>query len=175
MFIHGGMAFFNMMMLPHLLFIYNYVRNDLNDEALGTLFMALLHMTFAMYTNSVGNFNACEIYDYILHDIPPEEEEEIELLPRQNIRFDSWTNQTCYHHTNFTKDHLLRIYECFLLRQIADQTNGFIKVPTGHVNQRGRICCYNFHPGVTSALVASIVLLLDMMAMEDGRICFVRQ
>jgi hypothetical protein len=135
-----------MMMLPHLLFIYNYVRNDLIDEALGTLIMAMLHMTFAMYTNSIGNFNACEIYDCILHDIPPEEEEEIELLPRQNIRFDSWTNQTCYHHTNFTKDHLLRIYECFLLRQIADQTNGFIKVPTGHVNQRGRICCYNFHP-----------------------------
>ena len=51
-------------------------------------------------------------------------------LPRQDIWFDSWTDQQCYANTSFTKEQLLRIYDKFGLAALAALTNGSIRVNT---------------------------------------------
>mmetsp|Transcript_29976 Transcript_29976/g.51043 ORF Transcript_29976/g.51043 Transcript_29976/m.51043 type:complete len:159 (-) Transcript_29976:35-511(-) len=76
--------------------------------------------------------------------IPPEEHQAAQ--PSRNIRFNSWDDHTCYIKTTFDKNKLLRIYRCFGLEDIAAQNNGYIRIPTGYLNQRGVPCVYNFHP-----------------------------
>ena len=71
--------------------------------------------------------------DFLYHDIPLDEENSHGLhdFPRQNIRFDSWTNKECFFYTSFRKNHLLRIYHQFGLAQLAAQNHGSILVFTG--------------------------------------------
>jgi hypothetical protein len=71
--------------------------------------------------------------DFELHDIPPDEEnhDPPTCLPRQNISFQSWTNQECYDFTSFTKVQLLNTYCTFGLGLFAAQNNGTIPVPNG--------------------------------------------
>jgi hypothetical protein len=57
-------------------------------------------------------------------------------LPRQHIRIDSWSEQECYDFTSFTWDQLSRIYHLFGLAQLAAQTDGYIRVFTGHTHYR---------------------------------------
>ena len=129
---------------------------------MGTAVMSLLHINMAMFTNSVNNFNTCEQLDHLLHDIPPDELEQIRIPPRQNIRFSSWSDQQCYDKTNFTKDQLIRIYHCFNLEYIAglNENYGYIRVPTGHTNQYGAQCFYLFNP--------EELFLYTMMRMKTG-------
>lgn len=55
-------------------------------------------------------------------------------------------DHTCYIKTTFDKHKLLHIYKCFGLEDIAAQNNGYIRIPTGYMNQRGVPYVYNFHP-----------------------------
>jgi hypothetical protein len=143
---NGAAALVKLCLMPQLLFVYNYIRNDPQDGGLGLFIMAMLHVNFFSYMQSVNAFRLCENFDFILHDIPFEEEAGDALPPRQNIRFDSWTDQKCYKETSFNKAQLKRIYRCFMLQSVADDTNGVIRVATGHTNQRGVQCCYVFDP-----------------------------
>lgn len=81
--------------------------------------------------------------DHELHDVPPEEEDNhpSTRMPRQNIHFDSWTDQEAYGFTSFTKDQLMKIYHHFGLAAHAAQSNGSIRVPTGADGRN-----YLFHP-----------------------------
>ena len=161
-FFYGATSLVNIMFLPHLIILYNYARDNIEDEAMGTAVMSLLHINMAMFTNSVNNFNTCEQLDHLLHDIPPDELEQIRIPPRQNIRFSSWSDQQCYDKTNFTKDQLIRIYHCFNLEYIAglNENYGYIRVPTGHTNQYGAQCFYLFNP--------EELFLYTMMRMKTG-------
>ena len=89
------------------------------------------HVQFVV--NNVRFLNGM-MRDHQYHDIPLDEEEASEpsRLPHQNIRFSSWTDQECYDFTSFRKHHLLGIYDCFGLAQLATLTNGFIRNPTEH-------------------------------------------
>ena len=82
--------------------------------------------------------------DHKYHDIPLEEEENAPStrIARQDIHFDSWSDQECYCHTSFRKLDLLEIYRCFGLADIPDEQgydDGLIRVWTGYRN-------YCFHP-----------------------------
>jgi hypothetical protein len=103
-----------MMMLPQLIFLYQYIQNGAGEEALGTLVIALMHLNIQAFSQHIDNFNLLQRFDYILHDITPEEEAAIAtLLDRQDISFGDWGDQECYSNTNFTKQQLNRIYTCF--------------------------------------------------------------
>ena len=159
-FFAGANSLNKLLTIFQLVFVYNYIQNNVDDDALSTLVLAVLHLSLASFANSTHIFSVCERFDYFLYDITEEEEDGIYIPPRQNIRFHSWDDQLCYDKTNFTKSQLLRIYNCFGLQTIANQNNGFIKVPTGHLNAHGRICCYNFHP--------EELFLYTMMRMKTG-------
>ena len=60
------------------------------------------------YARSSTIFMSLFRLDYELHDIPQDEEDNHNLhpLPRQDIRFDSLTDQQCYANTSFTKAQL---------------------------------------------------------------------
>lgn len=158
----GGIAFVSILTVPQLLFLYAHVRDTIGDDYSCGLVVSLLELMLIRFMVAVNNFQVCQRFDYFLHDIPPEEEAEVALPPRQNIRFDSWSDQDCYDKTSFTKVHLQRIYDCFALEAIANQpgNNGFIKVPTGFLNNNGVPCCYNFHP--------EELFLYFMMRMRSG-------
>jgi hypothetical protein len=150
-----------MMMLPQLIFLYQYIQNGAGEEALGTLVIALMHLNIQAFAQHIDNFNLLQRFDYILHDITPEEEAAIAtLLDRQDISFGDWGDQECYSNTNFTKQQLNRIYMCFGFEGLADLQDGSIKIPTGHVNDRGHMCCYSFGP--------EELFLYLMMRMKTG-------
>lgn len=165
----GSVAFANLLAVPLLIPLYAYARETIGDDLLQGVVMTLLSVNLATFRRAVNNFNLCQRFDYILHDIPPQEEAELFIPPRQNIRFNSWNDQQCYDKTNFGKDKLLRIYACFGLQAIADENDGFIRVPTGHVNQNGVPCVYNFNP--------EELFLYFMMRMKTGndltQMCYV--
>ena len=142
----GSVAFASILAVPLLLPLYAYAADTIGDDLLQGVVMTLLSVNMAKFARAVNNFNVCQRFDYILHDIPPEEEAEVSVPQRQNIRFTSWSDQQCYDRTNFGKEKLLRIYACFGLQTIADQDDGFINIPTGNINQRGVACRYKFHP-----------------------------
>ncbi len=156
----GSVAYACILTVPMLFPFYAYARDNIGDDLLQGLVMTLLGVNLATFTRAVNNFNVCQRFDYILHDIPPEEEAELFVPEKQHIRFHSWTDQECNDKTNFGKDHLLRIYDCFGLQALADENHGFIKVPTGFNNQRGVPCYYNFHP--------EELFLYFMMRMKTG-------
>lgn len=157
----GSIAFVSIVAVPQFLLLYNYVRDTIGDDFSQGLVMSLIEVMLLRFMVAVNNFQVCQRFDYFLHDIPPEEEAEVAVPPRQNIRFDSWNDQDCYDKTCFTKEHLLRIYNCFALEAIANQpqNDGFIKVPTGSFHN-GVPCCYNFHP--------EEMFLYFMMRMKTG-------
>jgi len=156
----GMTAFASILAMPQLIFLYAYVRDTIGDDLSNGLVMALLGVNLGTFVRAVNNFNLCQRFDYILHDIPPEEEGALFVPPRRNIRFETWSDQECYDKTNFGKEQLRRIYNCFGLHTIAHQGDGFIKVPTGYVNQYGLPCNYNFEP--------EELFLYFMMRMKTG-------
>ena len=70
-FFHGAAALVKMMVVPHFLFVYNYLLNNNNDHGLSLAFLTLLHMNIATYVQSASNFDICERLDYILVAIYP--------------------------------------------------------------------------------------------------------
>ena len=117
--------------------------NPIAAPVIGTAAMAiaLLRLLLVRYTTASLRVARLFLLDFMLHDIPPDEEEQSHgtRLPRQHIRIDSWTGQECYDFTSFTQDQLRRIYVQFGLAQLAAQTDGYIRVFTGHEH-------YRFHP-----------------------------
>ncbi|KAL7526095.1 hypothetical protein ACHAXR_002564 [Thalassiosira sp. AJA248-18] len=134
-----------MFMMPPLLLLLLIINstNVINPAVPHTLaaISCLLRLQHIKYTINHHGFVRCFLLDHIHHDIPLGEEEEQEptRMPRQNIRFNSWTSQECYDFTSFTKEQLQRIYHLFGLAQLAAQNSGFIRVFDGHEYLR-------FHP-----------------------------
>ena len=91
----GSVAYLSIMAVPQLLFLYAHVRETIGDDLSQGLVVALLGMNLATFRTAVNNFQFCERLDYFLHDIPPEEEAEVSIVPSQNIRFSSWSDQEC--------------------------------------------------------------------------------
>jgi hypothetical protein len=78
--------------------------------------------------------------DHLLFDITPEEEAlDLEFMPCQHIRFQSWDDQKCLNYTSFRKHELLEIYRHFDLVSQVDQQDGCIRIPTGYI-------AYKIHP-----------------------------
>ena len=102
--------------------------------ATAAITVSLLRILFARYANASLRLAQLFRMDYCCHDIPIDEEERCRgsRMPRQNIRIDSWTEQECYDFTSFTGDQLRRIFGLFGLAQLAAQTDGYIRVFTGH-------------------------------------------
>jgi len=84
---------------------------------------SLLCAQFLQYARSSSIFMSLFRLDYELHDIPQDEEDNHNLhpLPRQDIWFDSLTDQQCYANTSFTKAQLRRIYDKFGLAAYSRQ------------------------------------------------------
>jgi hypothetical protein len=106
-----------------------------------TAINCLLRIQHVRYALNHSRFVRELVLDHKYHDIPLEEEEDHRptRMPRQDIRFSSWTDQECYDFTSFRKHQLQRIYNLFGLAQLAAQHQGFIRVFTGHE-------FYKFHP-----------------------------
>ena len=111
------------------------------DDATAMMAAALLRLLLLRYAAASIRIARLFLLDFYLHDIPPDEEEQSHgtRLLRQHIRIDSWTEQECYDFTSFTRDQLRRVYDLFGLAQLAAQTDGYIRVFTGHRH-------YLFHP-----------------------------
>ena len=103
------------------------------DDDGGRVTQALLLLAVGRYSIQVSRMWRVFYLDFLYHDIPLDEENSHGLhdFPRQNIRFDSWTNKECFFYTSFRKNHLLRIYHQFGLAQLAAQNHGSILVFTG--------------------------------------------
>mmetsp|Transcript_21584 Transcript_21584/g.33391 ORF Transcript_21584/g.33391 Transcript_21584/m.33391 type:complete len:504 (+) Transcript_21584:121-1632(+) len=140
----GGIALIHVLAIPPLALLYAHLRDNIGDEASAAAINVFINYNIACWIESFNTHRICERLDYILHDIPPEEHQAAQ--PSRNIRFNSWDDHTCYIKTTFDKNKLLRIYRCFVLEDIAAQNNGYIRIPTGYLNQRGVPCVYNFHP-----------------------------
>ena len=87
--------------------------------------------------------------DSDLYDIPLQEYlANREYRPRQHLRIDDIESDLhARKMTRFTIYQLTRIYACFGLDDYCHRQNtDFIRVYTGHVNQRGILCCYRFDP-----------------------------
>ena len=128
--------------LPALIVIYALIRNDVIDSVPNAevAIQSLIHIQGVRYILNHNRMARCLRLDYIYHDIPPEEEAQQRIrMPRQNIRFSSWTDQECYDFTSFRKDQLIQIYDQFELEDLANETNGRIRVFNGHEH-------YCFHP-----------------------------
>jgi len=140
--IYGGAARSSLSMLPPLILLSIIIRNNvLNPTTLNTAATATSFLLRIQCTNYIFNqnrFSRLIQQDHIYHDIPLEEENNAlaTRLPRQNIRFNSWTDQECYDNTSFRKEQLQRIYHKFGLAQLAAQNHGFIRVPTNHETYR---------------------------------------
>jgi len=69
-----------------------------------TMAIALLRLLLVRYTTASLRVTRLFLLDFMLHDIPPDEEEQSHgtRLPRQHIRIDSWTEQECYDFTSLT-------------------------------------------------------------------------
>jgi hypothetical protein len=141
----GGSAVISLLVLFRLIFVYAFIRNNsLNDNAEAVL-LALSHLQLADFIRYIENFNRCQQIDFLLHDIPEDEENNVTDRPRQNICFNSWSDLDCYQYTCFTKAQLRRIFNCFNIAALADPITGNIRVPTGQLNNRGIPCCYVFN------------------------------
>ena len=110
-----------------------------------TAVLPLLCAQYMQYARASSLFISLFRLDHELHDIPEDEENNHNPhpLPRQDIRFDSWTNQQCYANTGFTKVQLIRIYDKFELAARVD-ANGSIRVNTNPNGPGGRN--HLFHP-----------------------------
>ena len=123
-------------MIPPLLLLSLLLQDDTITPAVPYVAIAvsfLLRVQYVQFALNTVSFARCFRLDHQYHDIPMEEEEEHApcRMERQDIRFNSWTDQECYDFTSFTKIQLQRMYNLFGLAQLAAQNNGFIRVPTG--------------------------------------------
>lgn len=93
----------------------------------------ILRLTHLKYAIDKSRFESALNLDFRCHDIPQAEFDSSAAtrLPRQNIRFASWTDQECYDFTSFRKSQLIRIYKHFNLENIATQQLGSIRVSNG--------------------------------------------
>ena len=139
-FLEGKTAIILLSLITQLTMVYILVRHNSGDNAYEAMLLALLQLKFAKVKDCVKNFDFYQYVDYILHDIPPEEDETIILKQRENIRFNSWSDWECYHYTNFHKDQLECIYACFELQTVSDPMTGNVRIHTGFYNQCGIPC-----------------------------------
>lgn len=87
--------------------------------------------------------------DSDLYDIPLHEYlQNREFRPRQHLRLDNIESDLhARKMTRFNLHQLRRIYECFGLEDYCHSMDSdYIRIYTGHNNQRGVPCCYRFHP-----------------------------
>ena len=70
--------------VPQFLLLYNYVRDIIGDDFSSGLVMSLIEVTLVRFMVAVNNFQVCQRFDYLLHDIPPEKEAEVAVPPKQN-------------------------------------------------------------------------------------------
>ena len=76
------------------------------------------------------------------YNITPEEKSQPLLFkPHQGITFASWDNQKWLNYTSFYSRDLRRIYNLFILKNLADD-NGKNRIHNGHYNQDGHSCNY---------------------------------
>ena len=122
--------------------IHNNVTNPTDVNLAATAISFLLRVQYAHHVFKRDRFLRWLRHDQILHDIPLEEEEAAEphRMPRQDVRFDSWSSQECMDNTSFKKNQLRTIYNHFGLAHLAAQNGGFIRIPTGWFRD------YHFHP-----------------------------
>lgn len=84
--------------------------------------------------------------DHILYDIAPwEEAYSLTYMPRVEHHISEWSDQVCDYLTSFINVDLRKIYLHFDLARFAGE-DGYVRVATGHTNQRGTPCFYRFHP-----------------------------
>ena len=112
-----------------------------------TTFAGLAGVAVANSMYHFSQFISCYCLDYQLHDITPQEEEELmPFQPKKNISLYTWSDQECYNKTGFNKCKLERIYDCFGLIALADEGDGQIWILTGAIYIFGMPCCYTFIP-----------------------------
>ena len=70
--------------VPQFLLLYNYARDIIGDDFSSGLVMTLIEVTLVRFMKAVNNFQGCQRFDYLLHDIPPEKEAEVAVPPKQN-------------------------------------------------------------------------------------------
>ena len=87
-----------------------YAMGAESDYMTDQLIMAIVHVTMIKLMIHISRFDLCQYLDYVLHDIPPEEEAAMTFKPRQNIVFESRSDWDCYHYTNFHKEQLATIF-----------------------------------------------------------------
>ena len=145
-YMEGSNALIYVFFTTKLLLACAYAMGAESDYITEQIVIAIVHVRMIKLVIHISRFDLCQYLDYVLHDIPPEEEAAMTIKPRQNIVFESWSDWDCYHYTNFHKEQLARIFSCFGLQAIIDPITGKVQVPTGYYNQRGVACYYNFHP-----------------------------
>ena len=88
-----------------LLFLTVLVQNNAINVAPGVAvaIVALLRLQLLQYRTEESYFWTSFLRDAQYFDIPFDEEDQHALcqMPRQNIRFGSWTDQKCYNFTGF--------------------------------------------------------------------------
>ena len=134
---HGGAAYSALRFIPVLVVLSLLMQYDIISPNIPNIGIAINTLTLiqqAKYVWNQSRFVNLLRRDHEYFDIPIEEEETAPAhrMPRQDIRFNSWSNQECYENTAFTKQQLLRIYDCFGLAGRAAQQNGTIRVFTGY-------------------------------------------
>ena len=145
-FLEGKTAIILLSLITQLTMVYVLLTHNGGDIEYKAVLLALLQLKFAEVKDCVSNFDLYQYFDYILHDIPPEEDETIILKQRENIRFNSWSDWECYHYTNFHKDQLEWVHDCFELQKLSDPLTGYVRIHTGFNNQHGIAFAYNFNP-----------------------------
>ena len=89
----GSNALIHVFIITQLLLAYTYTIDNDGGNMTEPLIMALLHISIAKLRRLVSNFNLCQYLDYVLHGIPPEEDEAtIIFKPHQNVVFESWSD-----------------------------------------------------------------------------------
>ena len=85
--------------------IHNNVTNPTDVNLAATAISFLLRVQYAHHVFKRDRFLRWLRHDQILHDIPLEEEEAAEphRMPRQDVRFDSWSSQECMDNTSFKR------------------------------------------------------------------------
>ena len=126
------MAAYNaLQILPSLVILTILVHCEVLHPNAGAVVAALVKLYQIQYTVNRSFFLKCMLLDHFYHDIPPTEEEahrsSVPRMPKQNIRFDSWSEQECFDFTGFRKHQFNRMYLSFGLEQEA-AIDGFIRV-----------------------------------------------
>lgn len=139
----GTSAYSALQMLPWLVTLTILIHHELLHPNAAAVVAALLKLYQIQYTGNRDFFLKCMLLDHAYHDISPEDEASwrasVPRMQRQNIRFDSWSEQECYDFTGFRKHQLIRIYMNFGIEQEAG-IDGYIRVS----NRNGQF--HRFHP-----------------------------